>query len=125
MYPKEFLKIGGGLFVLLALLGAFHVLGPSSADSVLKEIFWIDWTEVILFATVGLIFLSALPLSCEMQSRFIFWVDWLLLPLFVWSLFSERLFTLHLEYPFEPLMLLVLFIWGHLAAMCQNPKTKK
>lgn len=57
MTPRQFLLLGGILFVLLGVLGLF-VLGPTADQSMLHDFFWLDNKENfahLLFGVVALV----------------------------------------------------------------------
>ena len=68
MNPKQFLTIGGGVLVLVAILGFMGVIGPTAEKSLFGSGWWFDngenWAHLIL-GVVGLIAAFTFPVSVQ------------------------------------------------------------
>ena len=116
--PNGFLKIGGVVLVLVALLGFFHVLGPTADASIFGSTWWFDngenWAHLIL-GVVGLI--AAFTLSASMQKGLVMLLGVVGVLVAVYNLFSTNLLGANLESPMDLILHLVVGAWALYASL--------
>jgi hypothetical protein len=120
--PNGFLKIGGAVLVLVALLGFFHVIGPMPADSIFGEAWYFDngenWAHLIL-GVVGLI--AAFTLSASMQKTLVMLLGIIGVLVGIYSIFSPSFLGANLENPADTILHLAVGAWALYASM-RKPK---
>jgi hypothetical protein len=120
--PNGFLKIGGAVLVLVALLGFFSVIGPTPADSIFGDAWYFDngenWAHLIL-GVVGLI--AAFTLSASMQKTLVMLLGIIGVLVGIYSIFSQSFLGANLENPADTILHLAVGAWALYASM-RKPK---
>ncbi len=116
--PNGFLKIGGAVLVLVAILGFVGVIGPTDAQSIFGSGWWFDmgenWAHLIL-GVVGLI--AAFTFNAEMQKWLVVILGVVGVLVAVYNLFSTTLLGANLESPADLILHLVVGIWALTAGL--------
>jgi CHASE2 domain-containing sensor protein len=55
MTPYHYLKFGGLLLIILAVLGGAGILGPTATQSVFGTAWWLDYSEIIIYLVLGIV----------------------------------------------------------------------
>lgn len=124
MNPKQFLVVGGAVLVLVALLGFFGVIGPTTDKSLFGET-WVftqpeNWAHLVL-GVVAL--LAAFVLPAMAQKWLVVLVGVLALVVGVWGFtvaekpFPNFLGGSNLENVADNVLHLVVGVWALLASM--------
>lgn len=124
MNPKQFLVVGGAVLVLVALLGFFGVIGPTTDKSLFGET-WVftqpeNWAHLVL-GVVAL--LAAFVLPAMAQKWLVVLVGILALVVGVWGFtvaekpFPNFLGGANLENVADNVLHLVVGVWALLASM--------
>lgn len=69
--PKGFLRIGGGIFILLSLLGFVGILGESPSRSVFGASWWLTNTESLTLFAAGIMALFVSSFFPPLWQRYI------------------------------------------------------
>jgi hypothetical protein len=114
--------IGGIVLLLVGLLGFFHVIGPTPADSIFGNNWWFDngenWAHTIL-GVVAII--ASFSLAPSMQKPLVIAVGILALFFAVYNFFSTSFYGANLESPADLILHLVVGVWALWAAMQAMP----
>lgn len=124
MNPKQFLVVGGAVLILVALLGFFGVIGPTTDKSLFGET-WVftqpeNWAHLVL-GVVAL--LAAFVLPAMAQKWLVVLVGVLALVVGVWGFtvaekpFPNFLGGANLENVADNVLHLVVGVWALLASM--------
>src|SRR5262249_22572427 len=123
--PAGFLKVGGAVLILVALLGFFGVTGPTADQSIFGANWYFDngenWAHLIL-GVVGLI--AAFALNAGMQKKLVMVLGVIGVLVGLYSLFSPiptgaNLFGAQLQNLADSLLHLVVGAWA-LYASCKK-----
>lgn len=119
MNPKQFLQIGGGVLVLVAILGFVGVIGPTADDSILGNAWWFDNAENWAHLVLGLVaILASFVLPATAQKPLVLLVGAVGILVGLYSLFvSETLLGANLENPADTVLHLVVGVWALWAGM--------
>jgi hypothetical protein len=116
--PNGFLKIGGAVLVLVAILGFVGVIGPTADDSIFGAAWYFDnaenWAHLIL-GVVGLI--AAFTLSADMQKYLVLVLGIVGVLVAVYNVFSTTLLAANLESPADLILHLVVGAWALYASL--------
>ena len=123
MNPKQFLMIGGGVLVVVALLGFLGVIGPTPETSIFGSTWWFDngenWAHLII-GVVGII--AAYVLSASMQKPLVVVLGVVGILVGLYSLFiSTNFLGANLENPADSLLHLAVGAWALWTAL-RKPK---
>lgn len=118
MNAKLFLKLGGIVLVLVAILGFVGVLGPTADKSIFGANWWFDnvenWAHLVL-GVVALLAYWLVPASVQKPLVVVVGVVALLFGLY--SLFvGTTAFGANLENPADTILHLVVGVWALLSA---------
>ena len=121
MNPKQFLRLGGLILIVLGVLGFMGVIGPTPDQSVFGESWYFDngenWVHLIL-GVVALI--AAFPFNAEMQKWLVVILGVVGVLVAIYNLFSTNLWGANLESPADLILHLVVGVWA-LAAGLKKP----
>ncbi len=119
MDPKQFLKIGGIVLVLVGLLGFFGLIGPTEESSIFGSAWWFDTAENWAHTVVGVVALIAAYClkSASAQKNLVMLVGILGLFFGVYNLFSTNFLGANLENPLDTILHFAVGIWALWAAM--------
>lgn len=116
--PNGFLKIGGVILVLVAILGFVGVIGPTADDSIFKDAWWFDnaenWAHLVL-GVVGLI--AAFTFNAEMQKWLVVILGVVGVLVAVYNLFSTNLGAAMLQMPADMILHLLVGVWALVAGL--------
>lgn len=117
MNPKQFLMMGGIVLVLVGILGAVGVIGPTADTSIFKELWVFDvyenWAHLIL-GVVALI--AAYATADSVQRPLTMAVGVLALFFAAYNIFSENFMGAMLQRPLDLILHLVVGVWALMAA---------
>ena len=118
MNPKNFLKIGGLVLVLVAVLGFIGIIGPTPEQSIFGSAWWFDggenWAHLVL-GVVGLLAAFAFPANYQkLLVRILGWVG-ILVGLYS-LIISNNFLGANLENPLDTLLHLAVGAWALLSA---------
>jgi len=120
MCPSEYARVAGTGLLVLALLGFGFLLGPTVEQSLLGEIWWLDISEVIFYAVLGVALLNASFMAAERERPIVLFSGWFLFFLSIWGFFvSETVYGMHIETT-QSLLYLVLWAWSLFAGFCKD-----
>jgi len=119
MNPKNFLKIGGVVLVVVGLAGMVGILGPTPESSIFGSAWWFDngenWAHLI-GGIVALVVVYALP---QMQTPVVLLVGIVTLLAGIWGFFlpqeAPNLYGANLENPLDNILHLVIGVWAFLS----------
>ena len=119
MNPRQFLIWGGIVLVLVAILGAAGVIGPTAGQSLFGATWWFDVYENWAHAVLGIVALiAAFALPATWQKPLVILVGILALFFTLYSGFvSTDFYGAMLESPADTLLHLVVGIWALWAAL--------
>lgn len=113
MNPKQFLTIGGIVLILVGVLGAIGVIGPTADQSLFGAAWWFDtaenWAHLVI-GVVGLVSAFILPAATQKGLTMIVGVVAVLAG--IYSLFYPTLLGANLENPTDTILHLVVGVWG-------------
>ena len=116
--PNGFLKVGGAVLVLVAILGFVGVIGPTADDSIFGAAWYFDgaenWAHLIL-GVVGLI--AAFTLNADMQKYLVLVLGVVGVLVAVYNIFSTTLGSANLESPADLILHLVVGAWALYASL--------
>lgn len=109
MNPRQFLKIGGMMAILVGVLG-FFVLGPTVEKSVFGERLWFDRQENMAYILLGILaFAASSRLPAFYQRSFVILIGLLSVIVGLYSLvLGNTLFAAHLENPADTILHLLI-----------------
>ncbi|MBI2623653.1 MAG: hypothetical protein HYW65_03725 [Candidatus Liptonbacteria bacterium] len=118
MNPKQFLRIGGGVLVLVGILGFVNVLGPTPEASIFGAGWWFDNGENWAHLIIGIVALiAAYALSAEAQKPLVVVVGIVAVLVGLYSiLVGESFLGANLENPADSILHLVVGIWALIAS---------
>lgn len=123
MYPSSFLKITGGILIVLAILGLLGILGPTPEKSHFKETLFLDTAQAALFILTGIIALMTAFYYPQPAKTFVTLSIGILA--FIIGIFSlthtQQFFSGTVEYPSETVFFLLLGAWA-LFSVFGSPK---
>ncbi|MBI4032279.1 hypothetical protein HY374_01070 [Candidatus Berkelbacteria bacterium] len=120
MNPKQFLTIGGWVLLLVAILGAIGILGPTADKSIFGDA-WVftageNWAHFIL-GVVAL--LAAMTLGAESQKMLVGLVGLIALVVGVWGFFlgsdTPNFYGANLENPLDNILHLAIAVWAYMS----------
>ena len=115
--PNGFLKIGGVVLILVAILGFAHVIGPTADASVFGTAWWFDngenWAHLVL-GVVGLIAAFSFPAGIQKSLVVLLGVVGVLIGLY--SIFNQSFLGANLENPADTILHLAVGAWALIAA---------
>lgn len=117
----SFLKIGGGVLVVVGLLGFVGLIGPTSEQSIFGTFWWFDNAENVahlVLGIVGLIVAFALPLSLHKPVTLL--VGVLALFFALYNVFSVDFLGATLQNPADLVLHLVVGVWALYSALNQK-----
>ncbi len=122
MNPKSFLTWGGWILVLVAILGAIGVIGPTSDQSIFGASWYFDAPENWAHLIIGVVGLAAAWWLDAGTQRVLAWVVGIVaLVIGLWGFFlsgdAPNFYGANLENPLDNLLHLVVGIWGIWSAM--------
>lgn len=117
--PKGFLKIGGIVLILVAILGFIGIIGPTADESIFGGNWYFDnaenWAHLVL-GIVALIVAFALPMAIHKPIVLLVGILGVLVGLY--SLFgSAELLGAGLENPLDTILHLVVGAWALVAGL--------
>ncbi len=117
--PNGFLKIGGAVLLLVAILGYANVIGPTPEQSIFKDFWWFDNNENMAHAVLGVVALIAafaLPEGAKKPLVIVLGVVGVLVGLY--SAVSKTPFLgANLENPADTVLHIVVGLWALAAGM--------
>lgn len=117
--PAAFLKVGGVVLILVAILGYVGVIGPTPDRSIFKEAWWFDSGENIAHLVLGVVALIAafaIPSGLQRPLVMVLGVFGVLVGLY--SLMGRMNFLgANLENPADSLLHLVVGAWALAAGL--------
>jgi hypothetical protein len=117
--PKGFLKVGGLVLVLVAVLGYVGVIGPTSEQSLFGSFWYFDNAENVAHLVLGVVALAAAHLvGASMQKTLVIVVGVVAVLAGLYSmLVSTMLLGAGLQNPADTVLHLVVGAWALWAAM--------
>ena len=116
--PNGFLKVGGVVLVLVAILGFVGVIGPTADQSIFHAGWYFDnaenWAHLIL-GVVGLI--AAFTFNAEMQKYLVLILGVVGVLIAIYNVFNTTLGAANLESPADLLLHLVVGLWALTAGL--------
>jgi len=118
MNPKQFLIWGGVVLVLVAILGAAGIIGPTAEASIFGAPWWFDVYENWVHGILGIVALiAAFALPASLQKPLVVVVGVLALLFMLYSGFvSEDFYGAMLQNPADTVLHLVVGVWALWAA---------
>ncbi len=118
MNPKSFLKIGGIVLVLVAILGFVGVIGPTADKSLFGASWWFDNAENWAHLVLGVVaLLAAFFLPAASQKPLTMLVGIVAVLFGIYSIFSPMIFGANLENPADTILHLVIGAWALWSSM--------
>jgi len=119
MNPRQFLILGGIVLILVAILGAAGVIGPTAEQSIFGAPWWFDVYENWVHGILGIVALiAAYTLPATMQKPLVIIVGVLALLFMLYSGFvSENFYGAMLQNPADTVLHLVVGVWALWAAL--------
>ncbi len=119
--PVGFLKIGGAVLILVAILGYVGVIGPTAEQSIFKEAWWFDNGENIAHLVLGVVALAVaygfvIPRSAHRPLVIVLGVVGVLVGLYSFA-GQTTLLGANLENPADSLLHLVVGAWALAAGL--------
>ncbi len=125
MCPCEFARVGGGIFIALAILGLFRVLGPTESASMLGGWLWIDFAEITFDGILGTLLIVASRASASVERPVVLLTGWLLLALAGFGLFNDDVLLMHVERPLQIIFYFAMGVWALLAGFCKDKQEER
>ncbi len=117
MNPKQFLIIGGIVLVLVGILGAVGVIGPTADKSIFGEAWVFDVYENWAHLILGIVALVAAFTTGEsVQRPLTLAVGVIALFFTVYNLFSVDFLGAMLQRPLDLILHLVVTVWAFVSA---------
>ena len=119
MNSKQFLIVGGIVLVLVGVLGAIGVIGPTARESLFGPTWWFDSAENWAHLVLGIVAVAAaFVLPANIQKPLVILVGLFVLVVGIYSLTgSVNLLGANLENPADTLLHIVVGLWGLAAAL--------
>lgn len=117
--PTGFLKIGGVVLLLVAILGYANVIGPDPEHSIFKDFWWFDNGENMAHAVLGVVALIAafaLPEGAKRPLVLALGIVGVLVGLYS-AVYQTTLLGANLENPADTLLHIVVGLWALAAGM--------
>ncbi|MBI2624373.1 hypothetical protein HYW67_02660 [Candidatus Parcubacteria bacterium] len=117
--PTGFLKIGGVVLILVAILGYIGVIGPSAEQSIFKAAWWFDDAENIAHLALGIVALAAaffVPANLQRPLVIVLGIVGVLVGLYSFT-GRTAFWGANLENPADSLLHLVVGAWALAAGM--------
>lgn len=122
MNPKQFLTVGGIILVLVGILGAVGILGPTADQSVFGSSWWFDagenWAHLVL-GIVVLIVAFTMGASLQATVTMLVGVVGIIIGLLGFFLGSDAMYNFYglanLENPLDNILHLAVGAWASLA----------
>jgi hypothetical protein len=116
MNSKRALILAAAVFILMAALGFFDILGPGSKNSLLGQAWWLDNAENGSHLIFGLIFLACSFLAAAPYRNKLAWAFGAVLVVFsIYSITTAHILHVNLEEPVEEVIYFTLgdlILWG-------------
>ena len=114
MNSKQFLTLGGIILVLVAVLGYFGPIGPTSGASVFGSTWWFDNYENVAHLVLGVVALiAAVAFPHSLQKPLVIIVGLVALFFAYWSAFvSTDFYGAGLQNPPDTILHLVVGVWA-------------
>ncbi len=116
--PKKFLQIGGVVLVLIGVLGAVGIIGPTPEKSIFGVHWYFSNVEIWSYITLGVVALAGAYVVKESMQR---WLVMLygavalffgVLSLFLSSTVTPNIGSANLERPMDTILLLLIAAWA-------------
>jgi hypothetical protein len=122
MNPKQFLRIGGGVLVVVGILGFANVLGPTADTSLFGKAWWFDNGENWAHLIIGIIALiAAYAVGVEAQKPLVVVVGVIAVLVGLYSIFvGESFLGANLQNPADSILHLVVGIWALIASRAKE-----
>ena len=118
MNPKEFLKWGGIILIVVGVLGFIGVIGPMAEDSIFGGAWWFDngenWAHLIL-GIVGLVAAYAFPAGVQRPLVMLLGIVGVLVGLYS-AVISTNFLGANLENPADTLLHIAVGVWALFAS---------
>lgn len=115
--PKQFLQLGGTIFVLIGIMGFTGVLGPTANDSLFGSWWWFDGTENWTYLMLGIIALGASFILSPTGQRILAGaLGAMAILVAAWGFIDQTIFGATLQIP-DMVLLLALGVWALFAAI--------
>lgn len=120
MNPRTFLVVGGWSLILLAILGAIGIIGPTPDRSLFGDAWVFNAAENWAHAFIGILgLMGALTLSTDAQKLLVGVIGLVAVGVGIWGFFvpvdSPNFFGANLEHPLDTLLNLGYAFWAWLA----------
>ena len=120
MNPKQFLIVGGAVLLLVGILGAVGVIGPTAEDSLFGSMWWFDYYENVAHTVLGIVALIAafvLPHSAQKPLVMLVGVIALYFGLYSAFISSDFYGSAMLQQHADTVLHLAVAIWAFWASM--------
>ncbi len=122
---KGFLKVGGLVLVLVAILGYIGVIGPTPEKSIFGSFWWFDNKENLAHLVIGVAGLvAASVLSNSLQKNLVVLLGVIGVTVGLYNVVSMKLLGANLESPADLVLHLVIGVWALKAALGGNTAAK-
>ena len=122
---KGFLKVGGLVLVLVAILGYIGVIGPTPEKSIFGSFWWFDNKENLAHLVIGVAGLvAASVLSNSLQKNLVVLLGVIGVTVGLYNVVSMKLLGANLESPADLVLHLVIGVWALKAALGRNQAAK-
>ena len=116
MNPKQFLKIGGAILVVVGILG-FFLIGPTEDASIFGPSWWFDSGENYAHLIIGIVgLIAASMLGASSQKSLVMLLGVVGIVVGVYSIFSPSFLGANLENPADTILHLAVGAWALYAA---------
>ena len=117
MTPKQFLRVGGAVLVVIGTLGFANVLGPTADKSIFGVSWWFDNGENWVHLIIGIIaVIAAYAVGTEAQKPLAIIVGVIAVLVGLYGIFEPSLLGSNLQNPADTILHLVVGIWALVAA---------
>jgi len=117
MTPKQFLRVGGVVLIVVGILGFAGVLGPTADKSIFGANWWFDNGENWVHLILGIVaVIAAYAVGPEVQKPLTVVVGVIAVLAGLYSIFQPTLLGSNLENPADTILHLVVGIWALVAA---------
>ena len=116
MNPKQFLKIGGAVLVVVGILG-FFLIGPTADASIFGSAWWFDNGENYAHLIIGIVgLIAASMLGASSQKSLVMLLGVVGIVVGAYSIFSPSFLGANLENPADTILHLAVGAWALYAA---------